>query len=45
LSSIPSSGLASCTASPRTGRYVIAPEHETSAAAEPREHLARQVWR
>jgi hypothetical protein len=26
-------------------RYVIAPECETSAAAEPREHLARQVWR
>jgi hypothetical protein len=26
-------------------RYVIAPERETSAAAEPREQLARQVWR
>jgi hypothetical protein len=26
-------------------RYVIAPERETSAAAEPREHLAPQMWR
>jgi hypothetical protein len=26
-------------------RYVIAPERQTSAAAEPCEQLARQVWR
>ena len=25
--------------------FVIAPERETSPSAEPREHLARQVWR
>jgi hypothetical protein len=26
-------------------RYVIAPERQASVAAEPREQLARQVWR
>jgi hypothetical protein len=26
-------------------RYVIAPERETSAAAEPRGRVAAQVWR